>query len=129
MVTLGFLEKYRPQLLSVLRIALGLMILQFGMAKIFHWPHVAMFDHIPPLIVVAGAMELVGGVLLTIGWLSRLTAFILSGEMAFAFWLGHVAPSGQIVPILNHGTLAVMFCFTLLYLAAAGPGPWSLDRR
>ncbi len=126
---MGFLEAYRPQLLSVLRIISGLMVLQFGMAKILHWPHVPYFDHIPPLIVVAGAIELVGGVLLTIGWFSRIVAFILSGEMAFAFFLGHVGRTGQIIPVLNEGTLAVVFCFVFLYLAAAGPGPWSLDRK
>ena len=129
MFAMAFLERYRPQLLSVLRIVMGLMFLQFGMAKILHLPHVAMFDHIPPIIVVAGAIELVGGVLLTVGLFTRIVAFILSGEMAFAFWLGHVGRTGQIVPILNDGTLAVVFCFVFLYLAAAGPGPWSLDRK
>ena len=128
-MSMGFLERYRPQLLSILRIVSGLMILQYGMAKILHWPHVPMFDHIPTIIVVAGAIELVGGVLLTIGLFSRIAAFVLSGEMAFAFFLGHVGRTGQIIPVLNNGTLAVLFCFVFLYLAAAGPGPWSVDRK
>lgn len=126
---MGFLEKYRPQLLSVLRVVIGLLFLQYGMAKIFHIPYVAMFAHVPPIIVVAGAMELVGGVLLIVGLYTRIVAFICSGEMAFAYWLGHVGQTGQVLPILNHGDLAVIFCFVFLYLAAAGPGPWSFDGK
>jgi len=126
---MGFLASFRLQLLSVLRIVCGLMILQFGLAKIVHWPHVPIFDHIPPLIVAAGVIELVGGTLLTVGLFTRIVAFILSGEMAFAFWLGHFARTGQIIPVLNEGTLAVVFCFAFLYIAAAGPGPWAIDRK
>jgi len=126
---MGFLEKYRPQLLSVLRIVIGLMILQYGMSKIFHIPYVEMFAHLPPLIIAAGTIELVGGILMIVGLFTRVVAFILSGEMAFAYWLGHVAPSGQFLPILNHGDLAVIFCFVFLYIAAAGPGSWSLDQK
>ena len=126
---MGFLEKYRPQLLSVLRIVIGLQILQYGMSKIFHIPYVAMFAHIPPLIIVAGMIELVGGILMIAGLYTRIVAFILSGEMAFAFWLGHVGMSDKLLPILNHGDLAVIFCFVFLYIAAAGPGAWSLDRK
>lgn len=124
-----FLDKYRPQLLSIMRIMIGLMFLQYGMAKILHFPHVPAFDHIPPLIELAGAIELVGGALITIGLFTRVVAFVCSGEMAFAFWLGHFGRTGQIVPVLNGGTLAVVFCFLFLYLAAAGPGPWSIDRH
>lgn len=126
---MGFLESYAPQLRSVLRIVIGLMILQYGMSKIFHIPYVAMFAHLPPLIIAAGTIELVGGVLILFGVYTRIVAFILSGEMAFAYWLGHVGGTGKLLPILNHGGLAVIFCFVFLYLAAAGPGPWSFDGK
>lgn len=123
-----FLEKYQPQLLSVLRIVTGLLFLQYGTAKLFHFPHVAMFDHMPPILYVAGTIELAGGILLTLGLFTRIAAFICAGEMAFAFWLGHVARTGIFWPILNEGGLAVLLCFVFLYIAAAGPGPWSLRR-
>ena len=126
---MGLLEKYRPQLLSLLRIVVGLQILQYGMSKIFHIPYVEMFAHLPPIIIVAGTIELVGGILMIAGLFTRIVAFILSGEMAFAFWLGHVGMSGKFLPILNHGDLAVIFCFVFLYIAAAGPGPWSFDQK
>ena len=126
---MGFLDRYQPQVLGALRIVTALLFLQYGMAKILHWPHVAMFDHIPAIIVAAGVLELVGGVLLTLGLFTRITAFICSGEMAAAYWLGHVARTAEFLPILNEGGLAIMFCFVFLYIAAAGPGAWSLDRK
>ncbi len=125
----NFLDKYRPQILSIARIAIGLTFLEYGTAKLLHFPHVPAFDHIPPLIMVAGAIELVGGLLLTLGLFTRVAAFICSGEMAFAFFMGHVPRAGSIIPAINGGALAVVFCFFFLYLAAAGPGPWSIDRR
>lgn len=126
---MSFLDKYQPQLLSLLRIVTALLFLEYGTAKILHFPHVPMFDHLIPIIVVAGAMELVGGVLLTLGLFTRITAFICSGEMAVAYWLGHAGRTGIFWPILNEGGLAILFCFTFLYIAAAGPGAWSLDRK
>lgn len=74
----------------------------------------------------AGVIELIFGTLLVIGLFSRISAFILSGLMAFAYFIGH-APRGMFSPLANNGTLAILFCFTFLYLAAAGPGPWSAD--
>jgi putative oxidoreductase len=71
-------------------------------------------------------IELICGTLLVIGLFSRISAFILSGLMAFAYFIGH-APRGIFLPLANNGTLAILFCFTFLYLAAAGPGPWSAD--
>lgn len=129
MPPMTFLSKYQPQLLSVLRIVAGLLFLQYGMAKLFHFPHVAMFDHIPPIIYAAATIEFVGGSLLVLGLFTRIAAFICSGEMAVAFWLGHVGRTGIFWPILNEGGLAVLFCFVFLFLAAAGPGPWSFDRK
>jgi putative oxidoreductase len=124
-----FLAKWEPQLLSVLRIVAGLLFLEHGMSKLFHFPHVAMFDGpLPPLIMVAGAIELIGGFLVTIGLFTRIAAFICSGEMAVAYWIGHV-PRGGLFPAVNGGEGAILFCFVFLFLAAAGAGPWSLDRK
>jgi putative oxidoreductase len=123
-----FLAKWEPQLLSVLRIVVGLLFIEHGTAKLFHFPHVAMFDHIPPLIMVAGAIELVGGFLVTIGLFTRIAAFICSGEMAVAYWMYHF-PHGGFFPALNGGEGAILLCFVFLFLAAAGPGPWSVDRK
>jgi len=124
-----FLAPYRPQLLSVLRIMTGLLLFQFGVAKILKFPAVPMFANPPTLILVAGGIELVLGALLIVGLFTRLSAFILAGEMALAYFIGHMFKTGSAVfhPLLNGGTLAAMFCFACLYLASAGPGPWSVD--
>jgi putative oxidoreductase len=125
----NFLAAYRPQLLSVFRIITGLLLFQYGVAKLFKFPVLPYFANIPPLIVTAGTLELVLGALLMIGLFSRLSAFILSGEMAAAYFLGHMFKTGTPVwhPLNNGGTAAILFCFACLYLAAAGPGPWSVD--
>jgi putative oxidoreductase len=125
----NFLAPYRPQLLSIFRIMAGLLILEFGTAKLFGFPAVSMFTNVtigqwPTW--YAGVIELIFGALLVIGLFSRVSAFILSGLMAFAYFLGH-APGGMFSPLTNGGTLAILFCFAFLYLAAAGPGPWSAD--
>lgn len=124
----NFMAPWRPQLLSLLRIMSALCILQYGMAKVFKFPAVPMFANTQFLSWpsgIAGMIELVFGALLLIGLWSRPVAFILAGEMAFAYFLGHAGRG--FFPILNGGTLAIMFCFTFLYLSAAGPGPWSVD--
>jgi putative oxidoreductase len=120
---------WAPRLLSVLRFITGLLMFQYGVAKIFKFPVLPYFANIPPLITFAGAIELVGGALLMFGLFSRPVAFILSGEMAFAYFMGHMFKTGEPVflPLVNGGTLAIMFCFACLYLSAAGPGPWSID--
>lgn len=124
-----FLAPYRPQLLSVLRIITGLLLFQYGVAKLFKFPVLPYFANIPPLIVVAGTLELILGALLIVGLFTRLTAFILAGEMAFAYFMGHMLKTGTPVwhPLNNGGTAAILFCFTCLYLASAGAGPWSVD--
>ena len=120
---------WRPWLLSLLRIVTALLLLQHGTAKLFGFPHVAMFDGLKlfSLAGVAGILEFFGGVLLLLGLFTRPVAFILSGEMAAAYFIAH-AQKG-FFPILNGGELAVLYCFVFLYLAAAGGGPFSLDRR
>lgn len=130
---MDFLAPYRPQLLSILRIATALFFLEHPAAKFLGWPHIAYFDHLNPLswpVGIAGIIETIFGLLLLVGLLSRLSAFILSGEMAVAYFMFHVPmgmPQPGILPILNGGEAAVLYCFAFLYLAAAGPGPWALD--
>jgi putative oxidoreductase len=121
------LAAWRPHALSVLRIIMGLMIIQHGMAKIIGFPVVASFADLKPLslIGIAGLIELTGGALLILGLLTRPVAFIISGEMAFAYFIAHAPKS--FFPLMNGGTLAIMFCFTCLLLATTGPGPWSVD--
>lgn len=117
---------WQPRLLALLRIVTALLLLQHGTAKLFGFPHVAMFDNLRllSLLGIAGVLELAGGVLLLLGIFTRPVAFILSGEMAFAYFLAHAKKS--FFPILNQGELAVLYCFVLLYLAAAGGGAWNL---
>jgi putative oxidoreductase len=116
-----------PRVLSVLRIVGGLVVLQYGLAKLFGWPVVEMFENLPwlSLFAIAGMFELIGGVLLILGLFTRPVAFVLSGEMAAAYFIEHFPHS--FFPILNEGDLAVSLCFTFFYLAFAGGGPWSLD--
>jgi putative oxidoreductase len=125
----NFLAPYRPQLLSIFRIMAGLLVLQYGTAKNFGFPSIPMFANVTvgqwPM-WYSGMLELIFGALLVIDLFSRISAFILSGLMAFAYFLGH-APRGLFSPLANGGTLSIVFCFAFLYLAAAGPGPWSAD--
>src|ERR1700710_2470391 len=126
----NFLAAYRPQLLSLFCFITGLLLLQYGIAKIFKFPVLPYFANIPPLITAAGAIELVGGALLLLGLFTRPVAFILAGEMAFAYFLGHMfktPPAPFFLPLINGGTAAILFCFACLYLATAGGGPYSLD--
>src|SRR6202521_4813916 len=118
---------WAPRVLSVLRIVGGLVLLQYGLAKLFGWPAVKIFEDLPwiSLFGVAGMFELVGGTLLILGLFTRPVAFILSGEMAAAYFIVHFPVS--FFPILSEGDLAVTLCFTFLYLSFAGGGPWSLD--
>lgn len=121
------LQRWSPQVRSVLRIVAALLFVQHGSAKLFHVPYQAMFAELPlmSLLGVQGVIELVGGGLLALGLFSRPVAFILCGDMAVAFFMAHFPRNW--LPILNGGDLAVLFSFTFLYLWVAGPGPWSLD--
>ncbi len=125
---MGFLDKYSGPLLSILRAVTGLLFLEHGTAKLLQFPPTEMFAQAPAtgsLIWVAGVLELVGGLLVMLGLGTRVTAFILSGQMAVAYWMAH-APQSQ-YPLVNGGESAILFCFVFLYLAAAGGGPLSLD--
>ena len=124
------LAKWQPTALSLFRFITGLLLFQYGIAKIFKFPVLPYFANIPPLIMTAGTLELVLGALLMIGLFTRIVAFILSGEMAFAYFLGHMFkdPAEPVfLPLLNGGTAAILFCFACLYLATAGGGPYSVD--
>jgi putative oxidoreductase len=122
-------SKWQPVALSLFRFITGLLLFQYGVAKIFKIPVLPYFADIPPLIQAAGWIELIVGGLLMIGLFTRIAAFILSGEMAFAYLLGHVMKSGTPVlhPLNNGGTAAILFCFACLYLATVGGGPYSVD--
>lgn len=127
-----YLVRFQPVLLSLFRFITGLLLFQYGMTKIFHIPQVAMFTNPPPLIWTAGLIELVLGATLMIGLFTRLSAFILSGEMAFAYFLGHVFHISKegppvFLPLLNGGTAPILFCFACLYLSSAGGGSVSAD--
>lgn len=125
----GFFQVWSPRLLSVLRIVTALLFMTHGTAKLFQMPHQAMFDslQIMSLMGLQGVLEAGGGLLLLLGVFSRPVAFVLSGDMAVAYFMAHAPKS--VLPILNGGDLAVLFCFVFLYLSVAGPGPWSIDAR
>ena len=122
-----FFTAWSDRLLSVLRIVLAGLFVQHGTAKLFHIPYVPQFEHVQlmSLAGLAGAIEVVFGLLLLIGLFSRFSAFILSGEMASAYFIAHASHAA--LPILNQGELAAVYCWAFLYFAAAGGGPWSLD--
>jgi putative oxidoreductase len=125
----GFFSMWEPRVRSLLRIVVGGLFLQHGTAKLLHIPHVPSFDHVQlmSLVGVAGVLEIVGGLLLLIGLFTRPVAFVLSGEMAFAYFLAH--GERNLLPILNGGELAAIYSFVFLYFAVAGAGPWSIDER
>jgi putative oxidoreductase len=120
---------WAPRVLSIARMVSALIFFEHGLQKHFGFPPPATPSPGPPLFSlygVAGAIEIIGGFLLFFGLFTRPVAFILSGEMAFAYWLSH-APRNTF-PLLNGGDAAILYCFFFLYLAFAGGGPWSLDR-
>lgn len=122
-------KEWAPQLLSVLRIVVAFLFFQVGSAKWFAFPAAIMpgggTAPMGSLAWFAGIIEVVGGTLFLLGLFTRPVAFILSGEMAFAYFIGHAG--NGFWPVLNQGAPAVFYCFTYLYYSAAGAGPWSLD--
>src|SRR3954464_7246261 len=125
----AFFATWTPRALALLRIVTAYLFLMHGTAKLLGVPHVASFDKLQllSLLGLAGVLELLGGVLLLFGLFTRPVAFILCGEMAFAYFMGHAAQGNVLVPMLNRGELAVLYCFVFLFLAAAGAGAWSVD--
>ena len=122
---LPWLSRLQPQLLAILRIVVGLLFVEHALSKFFAFPVPFPVHPLPPMLIAAGAIELVAGSLMTIGLFTRLAAFIASGEMAFAYFIGHFPKSPW--PAANMGEPAILFCFVFLYIAAAGAGAWSID--
>lgn len=128
-LTEATLQAWRPRALAVLRIVTAYLFLSHGTSKLLGMPHVAAFDGLPlvSLIGLAGFLELAGGALLLIGLFTRPAAFVLCGEMAAAYFMGHASKGHLLVPMLNQGELAVLYCFVFLYFAFSGAGAWSVD--
>ena len=124
-----FLQSQRPRALAILRMVTAYIFMLHGTAKLFGMPHQAMFDNLPimSLIGLAGILEAFGGLLILIGLFTRPVAFVLCGFMAVAYFMAHASQGNPLLPILNQGDLAVLFCFVFLYFVFAGAGPWSVD--
>ena len=123
--------RYAPHAQALLRIVCGYLFVVHGSMKLFHVPRSAMFDGVTlmSLMGLAGVLEFVGGALLVVGLFTRVVAFLLSGEMAIAYFTVHAAHGNVLFPQLNEGEPAVLFCFAFLFLAAAGAGAWSIDAK
>lgn len=125
----AFYTTWTPRAHALLRIVAGYLYLQHGTSKLFGLPHAAMFDNLQifSLFGLAGVLELVGGALVLVGLFTRPAAFILSGEMAVAYFMAHAPQGNALVPLMNQGESAVLYCFIFLFLAVAGAGTWSID--
>ena len=118
-------ERYRPYVLSILRIMVGLLFLEHGLSKVIGFPPHGHMPVFPETEWFAGRIEVIGGSLIALGLFTRLAAFIVSGEMAFAYFISHAPRS--FFPLINGGEAAILFCFVFLYLVFAGGGPLSFD--
>jgi len=121
---MSFLDKWAPYGLSVLRIVASLLFIEHGLEKLIGFP--AAGPTLSPLLATQGVIEVLGGAAMLVGFYTRTVAFILSGDMAVAYFMAHFPRS--IYPAVNGGDAAVFFCFVFLYVVLAGPGPWSVDR-
>lgn len=117
--------EWAPRVLSILRIVAALIFFEHGSAKLLGFPPSDFKPEVMSLPWIAGVLEMVGGALLVVGLFTRPVAFVLSGLMAFAYWLAHAPKS--LFPLLNGGDAAILYCFIFLYIAFAGGGLWSLD--
>jgi putative oxidoreductase len=121
-----FMTKYEVQTYAILRIVIGFLFLWHGSQKLFNYPPLPEGVKLPLyLVCIAGPIEFFGGLLITFGLWTRWTAFICSGEMAYAYWSGHSMHA--VLPLVNHGELAIIYCFLFLFISAKGPGIFSLD--
>ena len=116
---------WAPRMLSIVRIVAALLFMEHGMQKLFGFPTAPFRPDAFSLLWFAAILEFAGGVLVLVGWFTRPVAFLLSGEMAVAYWMAH-APKSPF-PAIKGGYAAILFCFVFLYLACAGAGPWSVD--
>lgn len=124
---MAFLDRYASQILGITRIVAGLLFLEHGLMKIVGFPAPMGSGHLSPMMMAAGIIEVVAGILIPLGAYSRIAAFVASGEMAFAYFLVHFQHG--IYPAMNGGDGAILFCFIFLYLAAAGPGAFAINRK
>lgn len=122
------LSAWSPRVLSILRIIAALLFMEHGLMKLFEFPgpQAGAPSPLPPMLLAAAWIELVGGGLIALGLFTRAAAFVCSGQMAAAYFIAHA--SQGFWPALNGGDAAILFCFIFLYLVFAGGGPWSLDR-
>ena len=122
-----WLSRWQPQLLAILRIVTGLLFLEHALIKLAGFPPGGKpgLQEVGSFLWIAGLVELVTGVLVSVGLFTRLAAFVAAGEMAIAYWSVHAKTS--FYPAVNMGEAAILYCFIFLYLAAAGPGAWSID--
>lgn len=129
MLSPTFSTTWAPRAQGLLRIVTGYMFLLHGTAKLFHVPHQAYFDNLQifSMVGLAGVLEVVGGVLMILGLFTRPAAFILSGQMAVAYFMAHASQGNPLLPLLNNGESAALYCFVFLFFAAAGAGAWSVD--
>ena len=129
MTTTPFQATWTPRALGALRIVAGYLFIAHGTTKMFQAPYIEMFANVPiaSLAGIAGVLEVIGGALLIAGLFTRPTAFVLSGLMAFAYFIGHAPQGNVLLPILNGGELAALYSFLFLFISAAGPGAYSLD--
>jgi putative oxidoreductase len=126
-MTVETLETFwAPRVLSILRIVSAVLFFEHGSAKLFGFPPSSFSPEVMSLPWIAGLLEVVGGALLVLGLFTRPVAFILSGQMAVAYWMAHHKVD-NIFPVTNGGDAAILFCFIFLYLVFAGGGSWSLD--
>jgi putative oxidoreductase len=125
MSSLDRVSKYAPEVLSIARLVIGLLFLEHGTSKLFDFPHGPVQPAMGSLIWFQGIIELVGGVLFAVGFLTRPVAFILAGDMAVAYFMAHA--SKGFYPMLNGGDAAILYCFVFLIYFVSGPGRWAAD--
>jgi len=120
-----FMKRYEQETYALLRIVTGFLFLWHGMGKLFGYPE-PMPPGVPAFIIwIAGPLEFFGGILVMIGLCTSPVAFVLSGLMAFAYWMGHGFHA--LLPVVNKGELAILYCFVYLFMSARGAGIWSVD--
>ncbi|MDE1934640.1 DoxX family protein [Bradyrhizobium sp.] len=124
-MSLDRISKYAPEMLSIARVVIGLLFLEHGTSKLLNFPHGPVQPAMGSLIWFQGIIEIVGGVLFAIGFLTRPVAFILAGDMAVAYFMVHAKKS--FFPMLNGGDAAILYCFVFLIYFVAGPGRWAAD--
>ena len=125
----GYSNSWRPRVLAILRIVTAYLFTVHGAAKLFGVPYQKMFEGVQlmSMMGLAGVLEFFGGLLILIGLFTRPVAFVLCGFMAVAYFMAHASQGNPLLPLLNGGELAVMYCFVFLYFVFAGAGEWSVD--